>query len=261
MVKSAYVAKKRAQLKMEQDRERKKQIPDSPIIPEGKFVYVIGPSSGGVFKIGRSNDPADRMKSIQSCCPDDLKMFITVDQDCENSLHRALKWARIRPSGEWFRCRMGDIVRALDWLGVRYKKHLSYYDLVMPNGRDLARQSRPIFSGKDDIRPITKKIYVEGDWSYKPGGGFPFNNYHERRAEELELEGRYLSKKTGDLATMRGAYRINVYPKRVFYPGFVRTNHLASGSVVVSKISRDAREDSIEAVRRGLGDKYICGDD
>jgi hypothetical protein len=61
--------------------------------------YLIKNKRNGFYKIGRSNNPLKREKTLQSEEPD-IVMVKTWDEDIESKLHIEYKYYRIR--GEWF---------------------------------------------------------------------------------------------------------------------------------------------------------------
>lgn len=69
----------------------------------GKHLYIIQDLKTGNFKIGRSNDPKQRLKSLQTASPNTLAIvLIKEDQGPrEKYIHQEMKKFRI--SGEWFR--------------------------------------------------------------------------------------------------------------------------------------------------------------
>ena len=72
--------------------------------PGGSVYFIVGDPFGGYVKIGRSQNPAGRLKQLQTGCPVDLvlRAAIPVD-DCvvfERTLHSICRDLRVR--GEWF---------------------------------------------------------------------------------------------------------------------------------------------------------------
>lgn len=66
------------------------------------YIYFIQAIKGGPVKIGRTRSPADRMKQIQSCNPEELR-FLSLSKGTardELDLHKRFGPQRIR--GEWF---------------------------------------------------------------------------------------------------------------------------------------------------------------
>lgn len=79
------------------------------------LIYVIRHEHGFV-KIGKSNEPRQRLKSLQTACPYDLEIFtaITAIGDwhvIEQAIHDA--YAEYRVGGEWFDLPEREVV-ALD---------------------------------------------------------------------------------------------------------------------------------------------------
>jgi hypothetical protein len=68
------------------------------------YVYLIRAGRRKLYKIGKTNDPQDRLTSLQTASPDKLKLVHTFKADnasaAEESLHAALQNKRIQ--GEWF---------------------------------------------------------------------------------------------------------------------------------------------------------------
>lgn len=67
-------------------------------------VYFIQAREGGLIKIGRSDDPARRLREFQAGCPVDLVLLFAgrcVDFNIdETELHN--RFAEYRVRGEWF---------------------------------------------------------------------------------------------------------------------------------------------------------------
>lgn len=66
------------------------------------YVYVIGNLDKKICKIGFSEKPKERIKSIQTGCPHLLKIILLFEAEkyTETKLHH--KYARYKLSGEWF---------------------------------------------------------------------------------------------------------------------------------------------------------------
>lgn len=82
------------------------------------YVYVIDTADRRLFKIGRSVDPEQRRRSLQTGHPSPLIMCASVEcADAgftESTLHR--RFAEYRQSGEWFaldETRFDDLIQAL----------------------------------------------------------------------------------------------------------------------------------------------------
>lgn len=67
------------------------------------WVYFIGQQSGGLVKIGVSNDPVARMTTLQVGSPVPLELLVAIVGDIalERTLHAI--FSRDRAHGEWFR--------------------------------------------------------------------------------------------------------------------------------------------------------------
>ena len=67
------------------------------------YVYFIQGECGGAIKIGFSQNPKSRLKSIQTGMPDLLKLLAVIpgDEKLEKELHNEFNDLRLR--GEWFR--------------------------------------------------------------------------------------------------------------------------------------------------------------
>lgn len=66
------------------------------------YVYVIGNLNAKICKIGFSEKPKERIKSIQTGCPHLLKIILLFEAEkyTETKLHH--KYARYKLYGEWF---------------------------------------------------------------------------------------------------------------------------------------------------------------
>lgn len=67
------------------------------------YVYLIGNLEYGFVKIGYSNDPNKRLKSLQTGCPFDISILDVFEggPDVEKSLHK--RYRRYSTRGEWFK--------------------------------------------------------------------------------------------------------------------------------------------------------------
>lgn len=75
-------------------------------------LYIIGNISKEICKIGISDTPEKRLKSIQTGCPykvNILSYYPDLDYKTEKDLHRRFRESRLR--GEWFR--INDEIRKL----------------------------------------------------------------------------------------------------------------------------------------------------
>ena len=71
---------------------------------EGTSVYFIGSLESGTVKIGRSDNPENRLAKLQTGNPHKLVLYGFIDnvsQELESELHRILDPFRLE--GEWFR--------------------------------------------------------------------------------------------------------------------------------------------------------------
>lgn len=73
---------------------------------DDKKTYLIYDPRTGYHKIGRSNNPMYREKTLQSEQPD-LMLICTCEIDIEKQLHKAYRYLRIR--GEWFNLSEADV--------------------------------------------------------------------------------------------------------------------------------------------------------
>lgn len=65
------------------------------------FTYFIQAGPDGPIKIGLAEDVEQRLKELQTGCPDDLRLIGRMDGNHEKNLHQHFKQFWIR--GEWFR--------------------------------------------------------------------------------------------------------------------------------------------------------------
>lgn len=67
------------------------------------YIYFIQPVAGGLIKIGRADDPEQRLKNLQCGSPVKLRLcsFHEAPLDMETRLH--LLFSRYREHGEWFK--------------------------------------------------------------------------------------------------------------------------------------------------------------
>lgn len=69
--------------------------------------YVIKNKRTGLFKIGRSKNPQQRLLQIDQI-KGDCELIITIDRDCESLLHNCFYKSHI--SGEWFLLSEEDLI-------------------------------------------------------------------------------------------------------------------------------------------------------
>lgn len=82
--------------------------PDQEVNPDAKqkngqsFAYFIESGMTGLIKIGRSVDPENRLKSLQTASPDKLTLLKVIPEQVvsESELHE--RFAHLRRQGEWF---------------------------------------------------------------------------------------------------------------------------------------------------------------
>ncbi len=82
--------------------ERRKKFREWRELVNRRMIYII--KAGSAVKIGYSSKWQTRLKDIQVCCPDEIKLiavFNGSDRD-EANLHKRFSELWIR--GEWFRC-------------------------------------------------------------------------------------------------------------------------------------------------------------
>lgn len=74
------------------------------------YVYLIKSSETGYYKIGYSANPEQRLKQLQTGCPDKLDMISTFSspraRKLENALHNSFSYAR--KHNEWFDLSLED---------------------------------------------------------------------------------------------------------------------------------------------------------
>lgn len=75
--------------------------------------YLI--SDGTRVKIGRSRNPQQRLSSLQTAFAAELSLLLSIDEDCEKSLHRRFAAHRLR--GEWFTLHEDILAFAAEQLG------------------------------------------------------------------------------------------------------------------------------------------------
>lgn len=74
-------------------------------------LYVIRNETSGQIKIGRSVDPDHRLRTLQTGCPDRLRIeaLVAAAGDTERLLHQDL--AAFRQRGEWFAPAAWEVLR------------------------------------------------------------------------------------------------------------------------------------------------------
>lgn len=92
-------------------------VPDVPP-PQMSFVYLIGSSSDGPFKIGKANNVKRRLAELQTPWP--VKLLLIESRavplaevlSIESRIHKTL--AGYRMAGEWFSCDLATAKAAMD---------------------------------------------------------------------------------------------------------------------------------------------------
>lgn len=64
------------------------------------YTYFIAKGWPGPIKIGKSKNPAKRLRQLQTASPERLHLVAYIEGDVEKELHRRFHGDRIR--GEWF---------------------------------------------------------------------------------------------------------------------------------------------------------------
>lgn len=70
---------------------------------QGRHIYFIQATQGGLIKIGSANDPWERLRNVQACCPIPLRLIGMIWEGGrfqEKQLH--LQFAELCHHGEWF---------------------------------------------------------------------------------------------------------------------------------------------------------------
>lgn len=72
---------------------------------EKTWCYVYFARSGAIVKIGRSTDPAARLREIQTMHPGDIELLVSVaaHRELEVAIHKRFEHCRTRAKGEWYR--------------------------------------------------------------------------------------------------------------------------------------------------------------
>lgn len=65
------------------------------------FTYFVVMRGTELFKVGKSINPAERLKGLQTGSPFDLELVYVIPDDVESRLHTALSPCLVR--NEWFR--------------------------------------------------------------------------------------------------------------------------------------------------------------
>jgi hypothetical protein len=80
--------------------------PDHPDECEwGRSLYIMQMGGTGAFKIGRSGDPENRRKQLQTGCPHSIRLLLVIPDmgHREREVHRRMARHKTRSySGEWF---------------------------------------------------------------------------------------------------------------------------------------------------------------
>ncbi len=89
------------------------------------YLYAIHDSSTGYIKLGYSNDPAKRMRSLQTGNSSVLQLVHSAEvvadraRVLEQQLHRELKHLQVR--NEWFSLDKIQAQRMIDYIIIRYE--------------------------------------------------------------------------------------------------------------------------------------------
>jgi len=75
---------------------------------EGRLTYIIKDYSTGLYKIGKSNNPQQRERTLQSEKPT-IKTVKVFKSDIESLLHK--EFADVRVRGEWFKLNKVQLTR------------------------------------------------------------------------------------------------------------------------------------------------------
>lgn len=71
------------------------------------FIYAVRAMTTGHIKIGKAGQPTQRMRELQTACPDELQLLgVLIDPTgglLERVLHQRFDASRLRPRAEWFR--------------------------------------------------------------------------------------------------------------------------------------------------------------
>jgi hypothetical protein len=85
-----------------------------------EHIYLVGSIGSANVKIGFSEDPQQRLKSLQSSSPVPLKLlwYTEAPRHLESHLHRAFR--HLRKHGEWFDFGDADPVTMVSQEAIRY---------------------------------------------------------------------------------------------------------------------------------------------
>lgn len=76
-------------------------VDSGPLHPLVIWTYFIQAGVDGPVKIGIAEDVEERLKQLQTGCPDDLRLIGRIRGNCEADLHK--RFERLRLRGEWFK--------------------------------------------------------------------------------------------------------------------------------------------------------------
>jgi hypothetical protein len=70
----------------------------------GSDLYIIQMAVTGDIKVGRSKDPSQRLKQLQTGCPHPLKIILHVPGKghLERQIHKKMRYRSTRTQSEWF---------------------------------------------------------------------------------------------------------------------------------------------------------------
>lgn len=81
--------------------------------PQSQFgyVYIVGSSEEGLYKIGKTTSPEKRLRSLQTACPYELDYTRWIKTDRMDELERRLhnQFSDKRTRGEWFKLAEEDL--------------------------------------------------------------------------------------------------------------------------------------------------------
>jgi prophage antirepressor-like protein len=145
-----------------QQLSRFKHTDYEPVEKNG-HVYVISTDKQGVYKIGRSRNTKERVKSIQTNNVEDLRIefdFLTSnDKLLEESIHYVLDRYRSNSNREHFWCNKDYIVMVIKLLGNVIDTLKSSYDTISQD-KLLEYVSNNLLQGQSDPSVIKQNIII-----------------------------------------------------------------------------------------------------
>lgn len=126
-----------------------------PRPPADNYVYLMRDHSNGLTKIGRSNNPDVREKTLRSETPY-IEMIGCFEADCsaEKTLH--FKYASKRKRGEWFNLNDSDVQSILEQTEVDINS--THVGVVPPAGFAIPKQVTAGFWIEDAVK-YRKRLY------------------------------------------------------------------------------------------------------